>query len=486
LQLAHHQRKIASHILTQDENGKFPYVTCIISEPKKTGKTSWTASIIAWFLECAPPQTQIIICANSLDQSERLIFNDVAFHFNYTNRARVLRDKIINEDSDSRLYTLSKNYTSAAGNRHALVVFDELWGAVSENDWRRYEELTPIPTISHSLQIISSYAGFYGESELLYDLYLKGVGIEESEGGQGRRIKELDPLPCYKSVGQFTYWNHEGLMPWQTEEYYDSQENILRPNAFLRLHENRWVTSREEFIPIEWWEAAEKHFEQSAEIWMEHPYRDSPVYLAIDAATKRDCTAVMGVTVDTKLGKIILMFHKIWTPLENDPLDLEKTLEPYILDKAKKFNIKDIACDPAHMYQIITRLKNKHLPVREFSQRDVSMIEASQHLYDMLRQDNLWAYPAPDIKEHLRNVMAEYTSRGLRIVKDKSSRRTARKKIDAAVALAMACHRAYQDVGKEMPTSIRIESHFAENSAWHTPRREEPDYIPYALRTDVY
>ena len=47
---------------------------------------------------------------------------------------------------------------------------------------------------------------------------------------------------------------------------------------------------------------------------------------------------------------------------------------------------------------------------------------------------NLAHYGDPTLKEHVTNAMTKETERGLRIVKELSSR-----KVDGAVALAMAC-----------------------------------------------
>jgi phage terminase large subunit-like protein len=483
LKLTERQRRISNLILTQDENGKFPYQTVVLSDIKKSGKTAWAASIIAWFAETCPPDTDIIICANSLDQSARLVYGDISFHYKHTLRAKVLKD-IIELPNGTKIYTISKNYTSAAGSRHALTVFDEAWGMTSEDDRRKWDELTPIPTISHSLRMVTTYAGFYGESELLWDLYVRGVDEEEHQDGQGHKVKGFEDISCYENGKLFVYWNHEPHMPWQTPEYYAEQLASERPNAYLRLHENRWTSSREIFIPIEWWDEAAKHLQQSAELWSDHPYAKKDVYVAIDAATKRDCCAIIGVSPDTTSGKIAIVFHQKWTPPgDGESLDLEQTLEPYLLQMYKRFHIVDIACDPAHMYQIITRMKNKGLPINEFSQVDSGMIQASQHLYDLLRQDNLWAYPADDIRDHMQNVMAEYTNRGLKIVKDKGNPRLAKKKVDLIVALAMACHRAYEHVGEEAGEPIIIESHLARMSAWGKINTE-PAWMPEALRSD--
>ncbi len=76
------QRQICEYILTQNSNdGSFPYLTAVISDPKKTGKSAWAAAIGAWFAECAPPHTEIYVCANSQEQSERRIYGDLCYHF---------------------------------------------------------------------------------------------------------------------------------------------------------------------------------------------------------------------------------------------------------------------------------------------------------------------------------------------------------------------------------------------------------------------
>jgi len=241
---------ILDYALQQDERGVFPHTTVTLSAPKKSGKTAMSAAIVAWYAECAPEGTEIFICANSEEQSVRLIFKDLTYHFKHREGVKPLKDRII-FDNGTIIQVLTRNYTSNAGGRHALVVFDELWGGTSDDDYRRYDEMTPVPMIPHSLQLITSYAGFYGESQLLYDIYLNSVGTEEIEEGKGEKVKELGDLPCYHNGdAYFAYWDHEPRMPWQTEDYYRKQATTLRDSAYVRLHENRWVTSNEMFFPM--------------------------------------------------------------------------------------------------------------------------------------------------------------------------------------------------------------------------------------------
>jgi hypothetical protein len=41
---------------------------------------------------------------------------------------------------------ISSDFKGAAGSRHSLVVYDELWGFELESSRRLYEELTPPPS----------------------------------------------------------------------------------------------------------------------------------------------------------------------------------------------------------------------------------------------------------------------------------------------------------------------------------------------------
>lgn len=79
-----------------------------------------------------------------------------------------------------------------------------------------------------------TYAGFEGESALLEGLYNRGL--------QGEQI-----APClYRQPGLLMYWTHEPVAPWQTPEWIEQMRGQLRPNAFLRLIENRWVSTTDQ------------------------------------------------------------------------------------------------------------------------------------------------------------------------------------------------------------------------------------------------
>jgi phage terminase large subunit-like protein len=462
------QRRILEYCLTPNDEGEFPFVTIVLSMVKKSGKTLLAAAIAAWYAECAQEGSEIYILSNDLEQAAERVMKDVKHHVKMVNQysdidsdpIKVIAHKIV-YPNDTTIQALSTNYKTVAGSRHGLVLVDELHGATSEDSRRLWEEMTPIPTVPNSLRVVTTYAGFLGESMLLWDLYKNGVGDDEYDEGKGIRIEELGDLPCWRNGKQFTYWDHEPRMPWQTPDYYQEQLNILRPAQYLRLHENQWVSTHETFIPIEWWDKAAKAFPGQADLYLEHPYRRSTVFIGVDGAIKKDCLAVVGVTFDPAKGKIALLFHKIWTPHPGDPLDLEATLETYLLKQKTLYTIGEVAYDPAQILQSMLRLKTMGIPTFEFIQHPNNMLKASQSLFDAFRGGNMLAYPDEECKQHIQNSVALEDGRGFRIVKD-TRNKTIFKPQDFTIALAMAVHRAIINLGSSSTRTVYIESPFSD------------------------
>jgi hypothetical protein len=51
------------------------------------------------------------------------------------------------------------------------------------------------------------------------------------------------------------FWSHAPIAPWQTEAWLAEMRRSLRPNAYLRMIENRFVTTESTFIDMAWWDA---------------------------------------------------------------------------------------------------------------------------------------------------------------------------------------------------------------------------------------
>jgi hypothetical protein len=254
-----------------------------------------------------------------------------------------------------------------------------------------------------------------------------------SAGGPGSISRQhADPLiacqiRCENRDDLVMFWSHVPRQPWQTERYYTEQRRHLRPSTYLRLHENRWAVAESAFITPELWHAC---------VASEHapllPTTARKLFLGVDASTKHDSSAVVGVYVDD--NRVVLALHRIWRPNPTEPLDLEATIEAYLRDLHRRYRVSAILCDPYQLHRSITTLRAAGLPIHEFPQTTANTTRMGQCLFDLLNGRNLRVYPAADLREHALNTVAVESPRGWRIAKEKASR-----KIDAIMALTMAC-----------------------------------------------
>ena len=123
-------------------------------------------------------------------------------------------------------------------------------------------------------------------------------------------------------------------------------------------------------------------------------------------------------------------------------MDFELSIEAYLLDLAKRFQIKKVLYDPYQMAGSATRLTKQGLPMEEFPQTFDRLTAMSQQLYDLITGQAFIAYPSEAIRLAISRTVALESSRGWIITKEKASH-----KIDVVVALAMACFAAVRAQG---------------------------------------
>jgi len=307
-------------------------------------------------------------------------------------------------------------------------------------------------TMMEAIRRVTTYAGFEGESDLLWSLYQLGVGSDEHASGQGERLHPELPLFANRDARLLVYWDHEPRMPWQTEPYYQTQRRTLRPSTFLRQHENRWTVAESTFITPALWDAC-----VDPERTPLLPTREHPLFVGVDASTKHDSSAVVAVRWDGE--RLALAHHRIWRPSPEQPLDLEATIEAYLRELHAHYRVKAILCDPYQLHRSITTLKTDGLPIREFPHTVDRTTRMGQVLFDLLTGRNLAVYPPADLRARAIKTVAVDSPRGFRIAKERAAN-----KIDAIVALAMAAVAALD--GRPSPLQIYWHAGPAEAGWW--------------------
>lgn len=455
----HAQRRILEHVFTPDENGDFPYITVVYSTIKKSGKTTIAGAVGAWYFEEGPANSEIYCLANDEEQAQSRVYDDIAYHVR--KRGGRAQKSLIPADNGTFIRALASEYRSVAGGRQALTLWDELWGYTSERSRKLWAEMTPPPTVRSPLRVIVTYAGFEGESELLWQLYQDNFTDGEVIPELADIVDDYGEPVCKRNGRVFVYWDTVPRMPWQTADYYDEQMATLRPNDFLRLHRNQWVTTKEEFVPFSFWERAEKKLDGPIIYRLEDPMRGMPLSVGVDAAPKNDCTAAVATYYDYKRGKVGIAAHKIWTPPPEERFDLT-VVEDCIKEwTAQGLQISSIVYDPTQLHQAMTNLSHWGYYVEEYTQNQSNMAKWTSTLYDLLKNGDLEAYENEEAREHVRFTAAEIKGKGYVLVKQVKQ---GRKKIDFTVALAMSCYDAIKRGGVDTSEEIVVESPFGDVS----------------------
>ncbi len=236
----------------------------------------------------------------------------------------------------------------------------------------------------------------------------------------------------------------------------------LRTNAYLRLIENRFVTSESTFVDMEWWDAC---VDPAAGPLLAD--RTVPVWVGVDASVKRDSTAIVACTFEQDAGKVRLVWHRVFQPSPEDPLDFEATVEETLTALHSRFDLRKVLYDPYQMQAVAQRLTHSGVRMEEFPQSVPRLTEASTNLYEVIKGGNLIAYQDDGIRLAISRAVALETPRGWRIAKEKASH-----KIDVVVALAMAALGAVKEgQAKAVPIvsvfSVTKVSDFVWDRRWH-------------------
>jgi hypothetical protein len=270
-----------------------------------------------------------------------------------------------------------------------------------------------------------SYAGYVGESDLLESLYQKAMA--------GERVG----TDLYRNGSMLAYWTHELRAPWQTETWLEQMREASRPNAFARLFLNQWVTASSSFVSLEDWDAC-----TCGDLRPVLFAPELPAWVGVDASVRHDQTAIVATTFDAPANRVRLMNHVVFRPSPEQPLDFEGTIVATLEQWMQAYSVRRILADPFQMESVIQRLQKRGWPIEGYAQSVPNLTEAASNLFQLVRSRTLQVYPDQEMRRSVLATVASESARGWKLAKEKQSR-----KIDAVVALSMACLGAVRRMG---------------------------------------
>lgn len=452
--------------LRRKPDGTYQYDTVLWSWMKKSAKSMVIAAVCD-YVASHKPKASIKLIGNDLKQADSRVGyylresirlgKELGYEGSVGEKMQDFRRNTIIKPSGyqiiypnaSKIEMIPVDPRGEAGGNDDLMVFSELWGWKHKSHVDMWAEMTISPNrFGYAQRWIDTYAGFEGESPILEGLY-------EALVKNGVKL-DIDGNPeCYTNAGgnMFATWVTQHHLPWQTRAYYDSERANLPDNQYRRLHLNQWVGSENAYIDISWWDELCLDTELPADSRLE------PLIVCLDAGVHSDTFAIVAVArhrnheAKIKGGNLtapdvlIRRYAKAFVPPEGgklkffseDPNDV--TPESELKRLIKERNVVQVAYDPWQLEHFVDQMEYEtgawFDPYGQGSERELG----DKMLYDMIREGRMkhGGHKSDQLREHLMNANAKVLGDDsrLRIVK-----RDEKRKIDLAVALAMACKRA--------------------------------------------
>lgn len=454
LRLRPWQRDIVDELFVLRPDGRRRYRQALLGLPRKNGKSALGAALALYLLMMDDePGSQVYSCAGDRDQArivfgtaKRMVELDPALRAELT----LYRDTIVHKQSGSVYRVLSAEAYSKEGLNPSGVIFDELH--VQPN-----RELWDVMTLGSGtrrqpLVLAITTAGFDVEGTICGERYQYGKKVASGEiddpafyfrwfEPQAADCDWRDPAvwaECNPALGDFLY-----------EEFLEQQVKEKPENVFRRYFLNQWTATETGWIPYGAWDACQSDRALDPGL---------PLYVGIDIAHWVDSTAVaLCQQQETPEGTRYVVRARIWEnpyPEGHSLHDEWRMNNVEVQDHLRALHsaYPVAACavdgeifagpmfsyDPWRFRKEAEELMGEGLAMTELPQTDQRMVPASQAFYEAIMQGEVAHDGDPALARHVANVTADQRPRGWRISKPKGSRR----KIDAAVAAAIALHAA--------------------------------------------
>ena len=405
--------------------------TFAVSNIKKSGKT-FVTSILSGFRWLAYPGIHFA-AANDLDQAQARQFLEI--------REMVQRNPFLLENvklgrsemefilTGSHLGALALDAAGNAGANFLTSSHTEASFIIYEAGIRAWEELTPPPGRFYNLpclRVADSYAGFTGQSDTWHKIVDRGLAGERLSGEWP--IFKVGGLLLFHMAGEEAQERCFRGTDEERETYYQEQRETLRSNTFIRFHYNQRTAGESAFVTEAQWENC-----YSRDVHALQPGEQVKLTLGADASTSHDFTSLVGLDgADVRLVKIWKPVRIIGIRLGKPTVDIERTIGQEVLDLHAAGQVACVVYDPYQLHSVAIGWQRAGINCIELPQT-AQRVEADTHLSDAIISGGIRHFHHPDLDDAIRNAIVVETPRGIRLAKERASR-----KIDPLIALSMA------------------------------------------------
>ena len=408
-------------------DGLLRYRRSLVGLARKNGKSLLGSLIALHGLIEGEPGAEVYSAAGDRQQA-RIVFGEarrqVLESSALSGICKVYRDAIEVPSSGAIYRVLASDSKLVQGLNPSTVVLDELhvvheelWDALTLGSGaRRDPMIVAITTAGYDFDSIAGRLYQYGKRVCSGDVEDESFGFFWWEA----------LADC--KLGERAAWeaaNPNLALGLLSEEDLEVSARQTSEVAFRRYRLNQWVRTQESWLPAGAWEQCQ---DDTLELDI-----DRPSFVGVDMALKHDSIAVV-IVQELASGRIVCR-ARIWLP-DGDFVDVAE-VEQHLRDLHTLYDVREIAYDPAYMQRTAEVLADDGLSMVEFAQSAQRMVPACGTLYEMIVGGRVAHDGAPVFTDQVLSAAPRSTDQGWRLSKGKSKR-----KIDAAIALAMAVDRA--------------------------------------------
>lgn len=448
------QKRLIYQLFEVGDDGLRRYRWCLLGVPKKNGKSELAAALALYLLIADGEPAPLIVVAAASDEQADLVFGAAKRMCELSPTL-----SLITERYDREILVPSipgaklKRVAAAAGTNDGQNIFacfaDELheWtGPKGEQVWN---VLTNGTGARRQPLIFQTTTAGYDQESVCGRQYAYGKKVESGEVDDPRYLFRWYEAPQGSDHRDPAVW--EAANPSYGvlvhAPFFEDQLGKKTEAVFRRYFLDQWTSSAEAWLPFGAWNACKAPLDLDVSL---------PIRVGVDVALRNDSTAV--VAAQRQEG-ITVLRARVWANpypeghSSHDDWELNIfEVEEYLKELRAQFPAPateidgrlmpgpEFNYDPAYFQRSAQLLEGEGLAMVKYPQHDSYMIPASQGFYQLVMERKIAHDGDPILAAHVAAATADQKPRGWRLTKPKGSRR----KIDAAIAAAIAVHRAQE------------------------------------------
>jgi phage terminase large subunit-like protein len=459
LRLEAWQRRMMGEALAYDSSGWPMWRSVVIVAPRKNGKTALLAAVALYRLLTAEGRPEILLAASSDKQADRLFSAAARFVRRSPELSRLCRvrdhvGEIVREDGMGVIYRLSSDAKRLHGYNPTDVICDELAQWITKTLRDAFAALTSGGGARSAPQVFTITTA--GEASTRHDSILGRIldAMTPEETEHASAALQIGRL----AEAQTLVWKYEAPTTdardikalkmanpasWITKEYLRRQtaNPELSDAEVLQLHGCVWAATESTWISPADWDACLAPGVALAD--------GDQIVLGFDGSEKRDATVLAAARLD---GFVVPL--AIWKrpPRVEEWRVPRREVHEAVAHAFETYDVLELAADPPGWYAEIdqwTDLYGEERVVAFDTKQVKRFAPACERFRTGVQERRVSHNGHPILAQHVGNAQIHATPYGDTIAKDHPD---SPRKVDAAVAVAIAHDRAMWHVANQAPT----------------------------------